>query len=134
MKHTFLALFLFSLTLQLNGQTPDTLASTYFDYERPREYTIVDITVSGVKFLQSTYLVNISGLTVGEQVTIPGEKITQAIDKFWDLGLFSDVKIVASKIEGKDITLDIQLTERPRLSRLTILGLKKNDTKMCRKK
>jgi outer membrane protein insertion porin family len=134
MKHIFLALLLFSLTVQLNGQTPDTLASGYFDYERPREYTIVDITVSGVKFLQSSYLVNISGLTVGEQVTVPGEKMTQAIDKFWDLGLFSDVKIIASKIEGRDITLEIQLTERPRLSRLTILGLKKNDTKDVQEK
>jgi outer membrane protein insertion porin family len=129
MKRTLIALVLFLLTLQLTGQKSDTLATGYFDYERPREYTIVDVGVSGVKFLQSNYLVNISGLTVGEVITIPGEKITQAIDKFWNLGLFSDVKIIATKIEGKSITLDIHLTERPRLSRLKIHGLNKSETK-----
>jgi outer membrane protein insertion porin family len=129
MKHTLIALVLFLLTLQVTGQTSDTLITGYFDYERPKEYTIADISVSGVKFLQSTYLVNISGLTVGEVVTIPGERITQAIDKFWNLGLFSDVKIIATKIEGRMITLDIRLTERPRLSRLKLHGLNKNETK-----
>jgi outer membrane protein insertion porin family len=129
MKHTLLALPLLLLMLPLTGQTPDTLISGYLDYERPKDYTIVDITVSGVKFLQTSYLANISGLTVGQEVTIPGEKITQAIDKFWNLGLFSDVKIIASKIEGRNIKLDIRLTERPRLSRLRLHGLKKSETK-----
>jgi len=129
MKHTPVVLFLFFLTLKLSGQTPDTLVSGYLDYERPREYTIAEVTVSGVKFLQSSYLVNISGLTVGEQITIPGERISQVIDKFWDLGLFSDVKIIATKIESGTISLDIQLTERSRLSRIRIHGLNKNDTK-----
>jgi outer membrane protein insertion porin family len=129
MKNTIIAFFLFSITLHLSAQSPDTLVSGYFDYEKPRDFTIVDISVSGVKFLQTTYLVNISGLAIGEQVTIPGEKITAAIDKFWSLGLFSDVKISATKIEGRSISLDIHLTERPRLSRVTVHGLNKNDTK-----
>jgi outer membrane protein insertion porin family len=129
MKNTLFALVLFSITLPLAGQKADTTVSGYFDYERPRDYTIVDIKITGVKFLQTNYLVNISGLTVGQQVNIPGEQITRAIDKFWNLGLFSDVKIIATKIEGKSIWLDIHLTERPRLSRLRVHGLNKNDTK-----
>ena len=129
MKNTLIAFFLFSITLHLSAQSPDTLVSGYFDYEKPRDFTVVDITVSGVKFLQTTYLVNISGIAIGEQITIPGEKITAAIDKFWSLGLFSDVKISATKIEGRSISLDIHLTERPRLSRVTVHGLNKNDTK-----
>jgi outer membrane protein insertion porin family len=129
MKNTLIAFFLFSITLHLSAQSPDTLVSGYFDYEKPRDFTIVDITISGVKFLQTTYLVNISGLAIGDQISIPGEKITAAIDKFWSLGLFSDVKISATKIEGRSISLDIHLTERPRLSRVTVHGLNKNDTK-----
>jgi outer membrane protein insertion porin family len=129
MKHTLIVFFLFSLTLQLSAQSRDSIVVGYFDYEKPRDFTIVDITVSGVKFLQTTYLVNISGLVIGEQITIPGEKITAAIDKFWKLGLFSDVKILATKIEGRSIFLDIHLTERPRLSHIAVHGLNKNDTK-----
>jgi len=129
MKQTYIAFALFLITFRLTGQQYDTLAPGYFDYERPRDYIITEIGVSGVKFLQSSYLVNISGLSVGDVVTIPGEKITQAIDKFWNLGLFSDVKVIATKIEGRNVTLDIRLTERPRLSRLRLHGLNKNETK-----
>jgi outer membrane protein insertion porin family len=129
MKNTLSALFILLLSVTVKGQTPDSLISGYFDYERPQEFVIAEITVTGVKFLQTNYLVNISGLAVGQTITIPSEKITQAIDKFWSLGLFSDVKIIASKIEGKAVYLEIQLAERPRLSKLQLLGMGKSDTK-----
>jgi outer membrane protein insertion porin family len=129
MKNILISLVLFAITISIHAQTPDSSAVTFFDYEKPRDFTIMDITVTGVKFLQTNYLVNISGLTAGEKIQIPGEQITQAIDKFWNLGLFSDVKITATKIEGASIWLDIHLTERPRLSKLTLHGLNKNDTK-----
>jgi outer membrane protein insertion porin family len=129
MKNTLVALSLFLFTALAAGQNPDTLAAVYLDYERPRDYTIADISITGVKYLQTAYLVNITGLTIGQEITIPGEKITQAIDNFWNLGLFSDVKVKAPKIEGKAIFLEFQLTEQPRLTRLKLLGLNKNDTK-----
>ena len=70
-------------------------------------------------------LANLSGLCVGQEVTIPGDDITAAIKKYWDYGLFSDVKIYAKKIEGRDVYLEIFLQERPRLSMLNYHGLKK---------
>jgi len=129
MKNTFFVLVLFLLTAPAIGQTSDSLRLGYLDYERPRDYTIADITISGVKFLQTTYLVNISGLAIGQEITIPGDKIKQAIDNFWSMGLFSDVKVIAKKTEGKAIFLEIRLTEQPRLTRLKLHGLNKNDTK-----
>jgi outer membrane protein insertion porin family len=129
MKNTLLAIVLFLLTAPIIGQTPTVQVSEHMDYEKPRDYIITDITITGVKFLQTTYLVNISGLSVGQNITIPGEDITKAINKFWTLGLFSDVKIIAAKIEGKSINLEIQLTEQPRLTKLKVQGLNKNDTK-----
>lgn len=129
MKNTLVTLSLFLFTALAAGQNPDTPEAVYLDYERPRDYTIADITITGVKYLQTAYLVNITGLTIGQEITIPGEKITQAIDNFWNLGLFSDVKVMAAKIEGKAVFLEFQLTEQPRLTRLKLLGLNKNDTK-----
>ena len=129
MKNTLLAILLFLLTALAIGQTPTVQVVEHLDYEKPRDYTIMDIAITGVKFLQTTYLVNISGLSVGQNITIPGEGITQAIEKFWALGLFSDVKIIATKIEGKAIYLEIQLTEQPRLTKLKVQGLNKDDTK-----
>jgi outer membrane protein insertion porin family len=129
MKNTLLAFVLFIFTASAIGQTPKFTAPEYLDYEKARDYTIMGITITGVKFLQTNYLVNISGLTVGQEITIPGSDITKAIDKFWSLGLFSDVKILTTKIEGRGIYLEFQLTEQPRLTRLKVEGLNKNDTK-----
>jgi outer membrane protein insertion porin family len=129
MKNILLVAFFYMLITPTFGQIPDSVITGYMDYEKPMDYTIADISVTGVKFLQTTYLANISGLYVGQEVTIPGEKITQAIDKFWDLGLFSDVKLLVTKVEGRAAYLEIQLTERERLTRLTLHGLNKSETK-----
>jgi|WetSurMetagenome_2_1015567.scaffolds.fasta_scaffold12540_3 outer membrane protein insertion porin family len=129
MKKFLIAAVIIILTTTVAGLAQVNPGSEHLDYEAARDYIIKDINITGVKFLQTGYLINISGLTVGQDVTIPGEAITNAINKYWSLGLFSDVKIMASKIEGRFITLEIQLTEQPRLSKLKIEGLNKKDTK-----
>ncbi len=121
------ALLILTPIITVFAQTPSS--SEHLDYATPRDYVIKDITISGIKFLQTGYLTNISGLSAGQEITIPGVAITNAINKYWSLGLFSDVKITASKIEGRFITLNIELTEQPRLSKLNISGLNKKDTK-----
>lgn len=133
MKKALPAILLLVFAIRLTGQVVNP-PSGHINYELVRTYTIKDITISGVKYLQPNYLINISGLSVGQEISIPGEAITKAVDKFWALGLFSDLKIVATKIEGRDIYLEIQLTEQPRLGRINILGLNKNDTKDVQEK
>lgn len=97
------------------------------DYSNPNEYVIGGITVTGVKYLDQDVLINISGLKVGETIKAPGEGITKAIEKLWKQGLFSDVKILASKVIENRIFLEIQLMERPRLSKFAIKGVKKSE-------
>ncbi len=99
-----------------------------FDYSNPREYEIAEVTIAGVEFLQPMVLVSLSGLTVGDKITVPGDDITKVMDKFWSQGLFADVKITATKIEAGKIYLEIYLREQPRLTRLEINGLKKAET------
>lgn len=98
------------------------------DYSTAKEYEIAGVSVSGVQFLQKEVLVSLSGLQVGEKITVPGDDITKVIKKFWDQGLFSDVKITATKIEKGKIWFDIFLQERPRMSKLIINGIKKSET------
>lgn len=95
------------------------------DYSKPKEYEIGGVTVSGIKYLDKNVLVHLSGLKVGEKITVPGEAITAAINKLWKHGLFGDVEISATKIVGNKIFLDIALKERPRLSKFTFTGVKK---------
>jgi len=97
------------------------------DYTRSKKYEIADVQVSGVKFIQKEVLVSLSGLKVGNTITVPGDDITNVLKKFWDQGLFSDVKITASKIEGNKIWIDIFLQERPRMSRINFEGISKSE-------
>jgi len=92
----------------------------------PQKYTIADIKIEGIKYLQVDPIIKVTGLKVGEKITVPGPDITAVIDKLWKQGLFADVKISASKIEGDNIYLTILLEERARLNSLTINGVKKS--------
>lgn len=98
-----------------------------FDLTNPKKYCIKDITVSGIKFLDPIVIVSVSGLAVGDTVSVPSDDITKPIRKLWDQGLFSDVKISATKVEGENIYLDIMLQERPRISSIVFEGVRKGE-------
>ena len=93
----------------------------------PKEYEIADIKVTGVKNYEDYVLVGISGLAVGQTISVPGDDITDAIKKYWRHGLFSDVKISAEKIDGKKIYLLIELRQRPRITDIRFHGIKKSE-------
>jgi len=95
------------------------------DYSNPKEYVIGGIQVTGIQHLDQSVIVHLSGLQVGDTISVPGEKITNAIEKLWEQGLFSDVKIAADRIVGDQIFLNLILKERPRLSKFTFNGVKK---------
>ncbi len=94
---------------------------------KPRKYEIAEIEVTGDLNNDPRILASLSGLRVGQEITVPGDEITKAIKKYWEYGLFSDVNISATKIEGRLIYLNIYLQERPRLSELNFYGLKKSE-------
>jgi outer membrane protein insertion porin family len=100
-----------------------------FSYATPEEYTLKGVTVSGIRFIDPNVIVSMSGLYVGDQISIPSETITAAINKLWDQGLFSDIKITATKIEGNDVYLDIYLQELPRISAVNFTGIRKSEEK-----
>lgn len=98
------------------------------EYTASRQtYEIADITVSGADGYEDFVVIGFSGLAVGDKIDVPGDQITKAIKRFWKQGLFSDVKIKATKIEGKKIWLNIFLQPRPRVSVVTYNGLKKSE-------
>jgi len=104
------------------------------DYGSPRELEIAAVTVSGTQFLDKKVLVLLSGLTVGDKVQVPGEVITKAIHNLWDQGLFSDVRINATKIVDGKVYINIHLQEKPRLSKFSIKGVNKSDANDLREK
>ncbi|PTN09514.1 outer membrane protein assembly factor BamA [Mangrovibacterium marinum] len=96
-------------------------------YSSPKKYTIADIEVVGIRYLDTNVLIQVSGLTVGEEITVPGEEISNAIKKLWGNQMFSDVRIEATKVVGDQIWLQIQLQERPRLADVNFFGVSKSE-------
>lgn len=90
-------------------------------------YEIADIKVTGAGNYEDFVLIGFSGLSVGDKVEIPGTAITNSIKRFWKQGLFSDVKIRATKIKDGKVWLTIELKERPRVSEVNFTGLKKSE-------
>lgn len=92
-----------------------------------KTYEIADITVTGADSYEDFVLIGFSGLAVGDKIEVPGDQITKSLKRFWKQGLFSDVKIKATKIEGNKIWLEIALKQRPRISDVAYNGLKKSE-------
>ena len=105
----------------------DTIASPSVLYSAPKRYEIAGITVSGVDNYEDYVLIGLSGLSIGQVVTIPGEEITAAVKRYWKHGLFSNVSITVEKAVGNQAYLNIALTQRPRLSKLNFNGVKKSE-------
>ncbi len=124
MKNFFLTIFLCCSFLISKAQD-----STLIDlnYNQPTEYTLAGLTVSGTRFLDQNALITLSGLTVGEKIKIPGDKIAKAINNLWKQGLFEDIEVNVTKILGDNIFLDMYLQERPRLSKFQFIGIKKGE-------
>ena len=105
----------------------DTISKPAVLYSAPKQYEIADITVSGVDNYEDYVLIGLSGLSVGQVITIPGDDITNAVKRYWKHGLFSNVSITLEKVVGNQAYLNIALTQRPRLSKLNFSGLKKSE-------
>lgn len=117
-----------SAQVSVIGDSTDVL----IDYANPREFEIAGITVSGVRYLDEKVLIALSGLNVGDKITIPGEKTAKAIENLWKQGLLSDVRLVATRIVSNNIFLEFRLEERPRLSRFSFEGVTKSDADKLR--
>ena len=126
-----------SLTVAANT-TEDSLAASVatdslagkqrMEYTLQRKtYEIADITVSGATSYEDFVLIGFSGLAKGDKIDVPGDAITKSIRRFWKQGLFSDVKIEATKIEGDKIWLNIALKQRPRVASVEYNGIRRSD-------
>ena len=76
----------------------DTISKPSVLYSAPMKYEIGGITVSGIDNYEDYVLIGLSGLSVGQVVSIPGEEITAAVKRYWKHGLFSNVSITGEKI------------------------------------
>ncbi len=130
----FLLLTLFFVSLQGNAQQISSGQDIELDPLNPQEFEIGGISVSGTEFIDDNVVVMVSQLAIGQRIEVPGEAISNAINNLWKQGLFRDINIGITSIQDEFIFLDIELVERPRLTRYEFKGIRRSEADDLRDK
>lgn len=117
------------LLLSLQGTAQVVIGNQEYDidYLTPKEYEIGGITFSGAEKYDTRMILLVAGLQVGDNIRVPGDKLATAVDRLWKQGLFEDVQIYVTRIQGDKIFFEIELKSRPKLSMFSLDGVKKGD-------
>lgn len=130
------ALLIIVVTSVISVKAQDTTKTTsidpkILDWETariPTEYIIADISITGIKHLDTAIVLSISGLQTGEKFTHPGTDIfAKAIANMWRQKLFATVQIYVTKIVDDRVSIEINVEERPRLGNFKFEGIKKSE-------
>jgi outer membrane protein insertion porin family len=97
--------------------------------EEAKLYTLGTISVTGSQTYNENTVIAFTGLKVGEEIYVPGERISAVVKKLWELKLFSDIRVFVADIRGSVVDIEINITEVPTVNDITINGLKKNKVK-----
>ena len=120
----FISYFIFSVS----AVAQDVIVNPDISYAgTPRQLEIGGLAVKGVDGYEDYVLTGLSGLSVGQMISLPGTEITEAVKRYWKHGLFSQVAITADSIVGQKVYLCIHLATRPRVSTINYNGLKKSE-------
>ncbi|MDZ7690003.1 MAG: outer membrane protein assembly factor BamA [Balneolaceae bacterium] len=92
----------------------------------PQQYEILSLNVEGVNTVRPSFIESTSGLNVGSTITIPGDDISQAIERLNRTGLFSDISVSQLGSTASGIHLEISVVEQPRLADYEIRGVKRS--------
>ncbi|MGB0884326.1 MAG: outer membrane protein assembly factor BamA [Flavobacteriales bacterium] len=104
------------------------------NYAQPKTYTIGGISVAGDNGLDQSAVLLLIGVSVGDDIQVPGAETREIVKKFWKQNLFSDVQLYATKIEGNLIFLELYLDELPKLSKFAFRGISKSEVDKLKEK
>jgi outer membrane protein insertion porin family len=112
----------------LPGASVDPALMSIYSGKYPKKYTIADIQVKGNKAFDPAIVISVSGLSVGDEVTIPGgDNFAKAIMKLWTQNMFTNINIYITKLEDDNIWVEIDAIERPMLSDFKFKNIRKSE-------
>jgi outer membrane protein insertion porin family len=121
-----MALRYFALTILILSTLQQALAQETGLWE-PKDYTIAEITVVGNEGIDSQAIILISGLKKGEEITLPGYRLTDAYRNLWDTKAYTDIDIIVKNIHQSAAYLEIKVEEIPRVTKFHFTGVTKNE-------
>jgi len=113
------------LSLLIFGTFSQLKAQDKIPFDQGTTYILADVAVTGKISYNEQTVITFAGLEKGQEVTVPGEEISNAIKKLGKLGLFSDIDFYVNKIAGDSIYLELNINELPKLSEVKFVGVKK---------
>ena len=107
----------------------DPASLTRLDYtSEPRRYYIGRLEAQGLTLTQPELLLSITGLATGDSIYLPGDRLSDATRKLWDLRHFSDVKATTA-FRGDTVDITFVLAERQRVRQWNFEGVNAADKK-----
>lgn len=123
-KKAFFILLITSFCFVQNNYGQDR---NYVDYAvEVKTYEIGGIEIEGGGLRDANAIKSVARLKEGEKIDIPGNDISTGVKALYRLGIFDNIEVIQDRIEDDVIFLKIILSERPTLSRLNFLGIKKS--------
>ncbi len=128
-----LVISLVSFSARSQQTIPDTTVTNIeadllniYNQKTSKKYKVAAVKVVGNRFFDENLLLSIANINVGDEIAIPeGDNFSKAITKLWAQNYFSNVEIYITKLTGKNIEIEIAVTERPRLSKFYFKGVPK---------
>ena len=92
------------------------------NFQEPDRYRIQGLSVEGNVTADASTIIANSGLRVGDENSIPGDRTQQAIKQLYALGIFGDIRIEIEQRTDDGVYLVIKVDEHPRLERVEFIG------------
>ena len=102
------------------------------DYNNPRKLIVGGVTVDGdLATVSPQQIIQLTGLSKGMEVTVPGDEINSIVDRLWAQNYFEDVALLVDSLSSNrdSVYLKVYLKERPRVSEWTFSGVKTSEKK-----
>ncbi|UCE94081.1 MAG: outer membrane protein assembly factor BamA [Flavobacteriaceae bacterium] len=116
-------------SLRLSEQQIDTVIKESpkpIELEKNRKYVLGGVSVVGNETISEQSILIFSGLSPGQQLKIPGDKLSSSIKRLWSSKLFSNVDVYVTQLDGNAIYLEINVRELDKVGNVRITGLKKS--------
>lgn len=128
-KKLYITALLCLCPLFLVAQGEKSTNGVIVNYEKPANYIVGGVDVEGVKYLNKDQIIALTGLKVGQKVKVPSEELTAVVKRVWLQRYFENVAIsIDSLVPTRDTAyFKLTLTERPRVSKWSFLGVKSGE-------
>ncbi len=128
-KKLYITALLCLCPLFLMAQEEKSSNGVVVNYEKPTNYIVGGVDVEGIKYLNKDQIIALTGLKVGQKVKVPSEELTAVVKRVWLQRYFENVAIsIDSLVPTRDTAyFKLTLTERPRVSKWSFVGVKSGE-------